>query len=288
MLTNVRDQDCIHFLQARLPRLGLRWAGYRKVRRTVCKRIDRRMRELGLSDLDAYGRLLERSPEELSRLDSFCRIPISRFYRDRAVFDALRRTLLPDLAERAAMRGDREVRCWSAGCASGEEVYTLRLLWDLAPQPRHPDMRLTILGTDADEVMLSRAAAACYRHGSFKDAPADWRLRAFTADNDTLCLRPEFRSNIVFRRQDVRELQPDGPFDLVLCRNLAFTYFADGPQRRTLAAIEHRLGPSGLLILGAHEQLPPGTWALVRACTGLPIWRKSAKGPKQRASMVRG
>jgi len=136
----VRDQDCVRFLQTCLPRLGLNWAGYRKVRRTVCKRIGRRMRELGLSDIAAYGQLLEHSPEELARLDAFCRIPISRFYRDRAVFDALGRTLLPDLAKRAGTRGDREVRCWSAGCASGEEVYTLRLLWDLAPQPSHPDM----------------------------------------------------------------------------------------------------------------------------------------------------
>ena len=279
----VRDQDCVRFLQAYLPRLGLKWAGYRKVRRTVCKRIGRRKRELGLSDLAAYGRLLEHSPEEMARLDAFCRIPISRFYRDRAVFDALGDTLLPDLAERAAMRGDREVQCWSAGCASGEEVYTLRLLWDLAPQPSHPNMRLAILGTDADEVMLKRAAAACYPGGSFKDVPADWSERAFTPDNDTLCLRPEFRRDIVLRREDIRAQQPDGTFDLVLCRNLAFTYFAGDLQRRTLAAIERCLWPGGLLVLGAHERLPAEAEAFVRESAALPIWRKPAKkkgGPR--------
>ena len=273
----MRDQDCVRFLQSCLPSLGLRWAGYRKVRGTVCKRIGRRLRELGLADLAAYGRRLDRSPEEAARLDAFCRIPISRFYRDRAVFDALGQPLLADLAERAAMRGDREVHCWSAGCASGEEVYTLRLLWDLAPPTRHRDRRLTILGTDADEVMLKRAAAACYARGSFKDAPADWPERAFTADDDRLCLRPEFRRDIVFRREDIRERQPDGPFDLVLCRNLAFTYFTGDLQRRTLAAIERRLWPGGLLVLGAHERLPDGAAAFVRARATLPIWRKPGK-----------
>jgi chemotaxis protein methyltransferase CheR len=273
----VRDQDCVRFLQACLPRLGLKWAGYRKVRGTVCKRVGRRLRELGLADVAAYDRLLEHSPEELSRLDAFCRIPISRFYRDRAVFDALGRTLLPDLAARAAARGDRDVRCWSAGCASGEEVYSLRLLWDLALPPRHPDMRLTILGTDADEVMLRRAAAACYPRGSFKDAPADWLARAFAPDNDTLSLRPEFRRGIAFRREDIREMQPEGPFDLVLCRNLAFTYFAAGPQRRTFAAISHRLWPGGLLVLGAHERLPDGAGDFIRVRDTLPIWRKPGK-----------
>ena len=80
----MRDQDCVRFLQACLPRLGLKWAGYRKVRRTVCKRIGRRMRALGLSDLAAYGRLLERCPEGLARLDTLCQIPISRFCRNLA------------------------------------------------------------------------------------------------------------------------------------------------------------------------------------------------------------
>jgi chemotaxis protein methyltransferase CheR len=226
---------------------------------------------------------VEHSPEERTRLDAFCRIPISRFYRDRAVFDALGHLLLADLAERAAGRGDRDVRCWSAGCASGEEVYTLRLLWDLAPPQSHPDMHLTILGTDADEVMLKRAAAACYPRGSFKDAPADWPERAFMPDNDTLCLRSEFRRGIVFRREDIRALQPDGPFDLVLCRNLAFTYFAGDLQRRTLAAIERRLWPGGLLVLGAHEHLPADAGVFVRACATLPIWRRLGKeegGPR--------
>lgn len=272
----MRDQDCVHFLQSHLPRLGLRWAGYRKVRGTVCKRIGRRLRELGLADLAAYGRRLEDSAEERARLDAFCRIPISRFYRDRAVFDALSRRLLPDLAGRAAARGDQEVRCWSAGCASGEEVYSLRLLWDLAP-PRHPGMRLSILGTDADEVMLERSAAACYPRGSFKDAPADWLERAFAAEDDMLCLRPEFRRDIVFRGEDIRERQPDGPFDLVLCRNLAFTYFAGDLQRRILAAIEDRLQPGGLLVLGAHERLPAGAGGFLRASANLPIWRRLDK-----------
>jgi chemotaxis protein methyltransferase CheR len=119
--------------------------------------------------------------------------------------------------------------------------------------------------------------------GSFKDAPPDWPERAFTPDTGTLCLRPEFRRDIVFRREDIRERQPDGPFDLVLCRNLAFTYFADDLQRRTLAAIERRLWPGGLLVLGAHERLPADAGAFVRARATLPIWRglgKEEGGPR--------
>ena len=83
------DRDCIDFLQWGLPCLRLRWPGYRKVRRTVCKRLRRRLRDLDLPDLAAYRGFLEGHPEEWARFDAFCWIPTSRFYRDRGVFNYL-------------------------------------------------------------------------------------------------------------------------------------------------------------------------------------------------------
>ena len=77
----MKDSDCVDFLQWALPRLGLRWPGFRKVRKQVCKRVDRRLRELGVPDAKTYRDFLEKHREEWSVLDSFCRIPISRFYR---------------------------------------------------------------------------------------------------------------------------------------------------------------------------------------------------------------
>jgi chemotaxis protein methyltransferase CheR len=271
----VRDEACVRFLQTQLPRIGLKWRGYRKVRRTVCKRVGRRLRELGLAELAAYEDLLARSPAERARLDAFCRIPISRFYRDRGVFDALAERLLPVLAERARQAGRDALRCWSAGCASGEEVYSLRLIWDLSLQARFPGLRLSILATDADEVMLARAAAACYPPGSLKEAPERWPRAAFIQGKDLLCLRPEFRRDIAFRRQDIRAAQPQGPFDLILCRNLVFTYFAEDLQRRLLAVLARRLEAGGLLVLGAHESLPADGAAFARAADSLPIWRRT-------------
>ena len=107
----------------------MRWVGFRRVRRQVCKRIARRLIELGLQDLEAYRTLLGADAGEWSRLDSLCRITISRFYRDRAVWNYLGDVLLPDLTRFARRRGDEELRCWSVGCASGEEPYTLAMVW---------------------------------------------------------------------------------------------------------------------------------------------------------------
>jgi chemotaxis protein methyltransferase CheR len=85
----MQDAECVALLRWALPRLGLRWPGFRKVRRQVCKRITRRIRELGLADVTTYRERLESVPEEWPELDALCRITISRFYRDRAVFDHL-------------------------------------------------------------------------------------------------------------------------------------------------------------------------------------------------------
>ena len=106
----MRDQDCVAFLQKLLPQIGLRWPGYRKVRRTVCKRLTRRLRALDLESLSDYGNLILNDPAEREHFDALCRIPISRFYRDKQVFSVLGENLLPDLAEAATARGARCVR----------------------------------------------------------------------------------------------------------------------------------------------------------------------------------
>src|SRR5262249_23515771 len=98
---DVNDPELVTFLQWALPRLGLRWQGYRKVRARVRKKLNERLRALGLPDIAAYRDRLEVHPQEWAVLDALCRITISRFHRDRGVFDHLRRIVLPGLAERA-------------------------------------------------------------------------------------------------------------------------------------------------------------------------------------------
>jgi len=132
------DAECVGFLQWALPQLGLRWPGFRKVRRQVHKRLNRWLAELGLAGIADYRGHLETHPEEWPRLDALCRISISHFYRDRSVFDCLRDDVLPVLAEAAIARCENQVRCWSIGCASGEEIYTVVILWKEHLQSRFP------------------------------------------------------------------------------------------------------------------------------------------------------
>jgi chemotaxis protein methyltransferase CheR len=261
----MRDAQCVAFLQWALPRLGLHWPGYRKVRDQVCKRVQARLKELGLSDVAGYQTLLERSPPEWTRLEAMCPITISRFCRDRAVFDDLARVVLPGLAAAARQRGEGRLRCWCAGCACGEEVYSLRLVWDMQLAARYPELDLELLGTDSDAQVLARARNACYPRSSLREAQADWLGQAFAIQDSDYCMRPEFRHHIAFELQDIRHSLPEGPFELILCRNLVLTYFAPDLRRAVLTRMVARLRPQGALVVGMHERLPEG-------CTGLEPW----------------
>jgi chemotaxis protein methyltransferase CheR len=250
----MKNEQCVAFLRQTLPRLGMRWAGFRKVRRQVCKRVDRRLRSLGLSGIESYAGYLEAHPEEWQELDALCRISISRFCRDRGSFERLGEDVLPRLADAAS----GALRCWSVGCASGEEPYSLRLLWSFRLQDRFPDVALEILATDADPGLLERARRARYRSSSLRELPRDWIERAFEPGQGLHRLRPELRQGVELRRQDIRSELPERRFQLVLCRNLVFTYFDEPLQRRCLARLASRLEPGGVLLVGSHESLPPG------------------------------
>jgi chemotaxis protein methyltransferase CheR len=242
--------DCVAFLQWALPRLGRRWAGYRKVRRQVCRRVRRRAEALGLDSLEAYRAHVERHPAEWTELDALMGVTISRFHRDRGVFVFLRSEVMPDLAAEA----DGVVRAWSAGCAGGEEPYTLAILWELAGPAAAAGIE--VLATDVDPTMLHRAAEARYAPSSLRELPPDVRQSAFAREGDELVLLGRFRRRVTFAVHDVRGEPPPGPFDLVLCRYLAFTYFDDAGQRAALARFASAMRPGAALVIGTHEALP--------------------------------
>jgi chemotaxis protein methyltransferase CheR len=235
----MNDPELVRFLQWCLPELGLRWAGFRKVRGTVRKRLTRRIRELKLPDLAAYRERLKTDPHEWRRLEVMCRIPISRFYRDKAVYDFLAGEILPACAQAAQSRKVQALRVLSAGCASGEEPYTISLIWTLRLAKAFPGVALHIAALDADDTMLRRAEEACYAAGSFKHLPSDLRENGFEPAGGLYCLHDAFRRSVSLQKADIRQGLPDGPFDLILCRNTAESGLL-GPRRK--AALQRLSG----------------------------------------------
>jgi chemotaxis protein methyltransferase CheR len=269
------NAECTAFLQWALPRLNMRWAGFRKVRGQVCKRLKHRISDLGLEGFAAYRARLEADSQEWCVLDNCCHITISRFYRDWEIFEALQKRVLPDIAKRAKQEG-RDAYCWSAGCAAGEEAYTLKILWDIAVARSCPGVSLSIIATDIDETMLARAREACFERTSLRELPPHLVRQAFDPVGRLFCVGPQHREGIEFLHQDLRSEAPTYLFDLILCRYLAFTYFALPLQHQVLTRIVDRLLPNGYLITGTNEELPCEGSILGSLADAPQIFKKAA------------
>lgn len=210
-------------------------------------------------------------------LDNLCHVTISCFYRDRQVFDCLRDMILPELA-RSAFLHSRPIRCLCAGCASGEEVFTLKILWDLDVRPKTKPVEFEVIGTDADEAVLRRALNGCFSFGSLKDALVHWIDAAFERQQQLYCIRPAYRDGVAFERQDNRSELPAGLFDLVFCRNIVFTYFEAELQRAVLERVANLLRVGGYLVIGAYEQLPDSTGLFEPRAGCRKIFRRAGSG----------
>ena len=261
----MRDDECVQFLQWVLPQLHMRWPGFRKVHAQVCKRIRRRLKQLTIDGFTDYRYYLETHNDEWKTLDALCRVTVSRFYRDKQMFIFLEQTVLPNMARQAIARGDECLKIWCVGSGSGEEPYTIAIIWKLILQKQFPNLRLQVIASDANPDMKQRAQAACYEYGSIKNLPETWREKVFIRQDALFCLKLEYQHDVQFIVQDVREVLLADEFDLVLCRNLIFTYFDEPLQRKLLERIMRVLKPEGTLVIGIHENLPENL-------EGLRVW----------------
>jgi len=236
------------FLEAALPPLGLDPKMHR--RRSLRRRVIRRMESLGIREFPAYLDRIRRAPGERDVFRGLLSVTVSRFFRNAHIFRVLQETVLPLLAERST-----PVRAWSAGCASGEEAFSVRIAWEEMEGTKPP---LEMIGTDVDEEVLSRAAMGVYPESSLREVPRELRAKYFASVQDPRkrVLDENIRRTVAFRRHDLLCDDPPGRFALILCRNAAFTYFSL-PQRIAVASrLTESLEPGGYLVLGRTERPP--------------------------------
>jgi chemotaxis protein methyltransferase CheR len=268
----MKDEACIYFLQWALPHMQLRCQGFRRVRKQVCKRVGRRIAALGLADELAYRDYLHSHAVEWQTLGMLCRVTISRFYRDKSVFNQLGSELVPRLCDQLRLQGGKSLRCWSAGCARGEETYSLVLLWSFMLQDQYPEIAISINATDIDPVMIQQARKACYAFSSLKNLLPEWRQIAFTKIDDQYCLHNAYQRPVNFSLGDVENVVNTQSCHLVLCRNLVFTYFNVERQEQFLHRLQEQLTEGGVLVLGTHEHLPEGVSGWCQWRQRLPIY----------------
>jgi len=243
-----------------LDRFGLSWAGYRKVRKGVRKRLGRRMNRLGCLTAESYFSILDTSSEERRECELLLTVSISRFFRDRRLWQILEDTILPGMVE----QNSGTVKVWSAGCARGEEVYSLKILWNSLRSrlARMPDLH--VVASDMNPVYLEGAREGVYSPSSLKEVPAPLRARYFerSEKGEQFSVVPSLRTGILWSEHNLLDHPPETDFRLIFLRNNILTYYGDNLRDRTFRNVLGSLAPGGFLVTGAHEQLPAGTFQL--------------------------
>ena len=240
------------FLKEVAPLFGLQWRPFR--RRGVKRKIERRLGEVGLSHFDEYLLKVKRDPEEQSQLSEILTVTISRFYRDRKVFDLLENSVIPAIIKDKKEKD--EFKIWSIGCANGEEPYSLSMTWKAKFENKFPKIHLVILATDINEALLKRAREGRYKESSLREVPEEIIRRLFKTENGFYVIDRCIRESVEFRKHDIIHEEPFSGVDIVLCRNLALTYFSKECQMNVLEKIFGSLNEGGYLIVGMDEVLP--------------------------------
>ena len=238
---------------------GLDLSGYR--RSMLQRRLKARLARLRCDDLDAYLQRLRDDPSECDRLIDAIAINVSAFFRDPVVWEIMAQSVLPEIVQRKAAQGSNEIRAWSAGCAAGEEAYSLAMLLDQAVQGESSDWQLFTFATDIDQSALQRAREGIYPRESVNHVKLAFLDRYFNVRGELFEVSPSLRERVWFSRSDLTSaagFTPTesvfGTFDVVLCRN-ALIYFSREFQDRVFKTLSRSLASGGYLILGQSESL---------------------------------
>jgi len=237
-----------------LAHLRLSWKGYRKVRKGVMKRIRRHMRRIECPDTAAYLKELDRNNEARQECDLLMTVSISRFFRDRRLWDVLEGEILPEIiGEQGPV-----TRAWSAGCACGEEAYSLRIVWESMASNMEDRPVLDLIATDINPACLERAKAGVFSRSSLKDVPEEFRSRCFDIrpEGGDYRIKRNFAAGISWRVGHLLDEPPGETFHLIFLRNNLLTYYADERKICALEKVVQSLLKGGFLIVGSHERVP--------------------------------
>ncbi|RPI11239.1 MAG: PAS domain-containing protein [Zetaproteobacteria bacterium] len=230
---------------------GIDFTGYKQS--SLLRRVMGRMDVVGVGDCAEYLAYLDGHPGEYTALFDSILINVTGFFRDEAAWGYVRETLLPDLL--ALKPAEEPVRVWSAGCASGEEIYTLAMLFAEVLGPEAFHHRVKIYATDVDEEALAQARQAVYNDQDLASVPAAFRSRYFETAGSRHVVRANLGRAIVFGRHDVMRDAPISRVDLLVCRN-TLMYFDREAQGRILTRFHLALVEAGYLFLGKAELSP--------------------------------
>ena len=229
---------------------GFDFSGYK--RPSLHRRIEKRMQDAGVATYDDYLERLKEDDDEFAQLFDTILINVTGFFRDMPAWEFLRKEIAPKIA--GSKGSDEQIRVWSAGCATGEEAYSLAMVFAEQIGEDGFAERVKIYATDVDEQALSDARHGVFTADQAKDVPDDLRERYFEPTDGRVVFSPDLRRAVIFGRNDLLVDPPISRVDLISTRN-TLMYFNPDVQRRILRNFHFALLPTGYLFLGRSETL---------------------------------
>lgn len=219
---------------------------------TINRRIMRRMSQHNIEDAEVYARFLKENPDEVHVLFRELLINVTNFFRDTEAFDVLKKDILPQLCKDKA--DDYVFRVWVAGCATGEESYSIAILLRELMDESHQNFKVQIYSTDLDDDAIALARAGFYPPNITQDVTEERLRRFFVKEDGGYRIRKEIREMVVFAIQNVIKDPPFTKLDLLCCRNLMI-YLEPELQNRLIPVFNFALRPGGVLFLSPSESI---------------------------------
>lgn len=246
--TNSSFEALLHYL--RLTH-GFDFTGYK--RPSLMRRVQGRMQMLPVESYSDYIDYLKEQPQEFLHLFNTIDINVTKFFRDASTWDYVTAQVIPQIITNQAP--DKPIRAWSAGCASGEETYTLAMVLAEALGMEQFRSRVQIFGTDVDKEALTQARQGSYLCTEARGIPDDLLEKYFEPANGRYVFRKDLRRRIIFSHHNLIEDPPMSKIDLLVCRN-TMIYFNLDAQIRVLVRFHFSLKENGFLFLGNTEIVP--------------------------------
>lgn len=239
------------------------------------RRVMVRARATGCEDLRSYLVILERDADEIPRLRRALHVTVSKFFRDPSTFRLLESTIFPEIFRMKSMQAETRVRVVSAGCATGEEPYTLAISLLAGFAQELSEFRVSVLGLDGESEVLRFAEAGVYPPERLEEVPLSLLQRYFTAlPGGDYRLNDEVRALTSFERRDLSRRSPPANTDLLVCRN-TLIYFGPTEKEEAARRFADALSPAGYFLLGRSEVIPMAVRPLF-TCVSVPerVYRK--------------
>ncbi len=266
-------QSLERFLEELRERRGVDFTSYKTP--TILRRLKRRMVATGAESIEDYQRYLDDYPEEYSQLINAFLIKVTEFFRTPELFACLKEEILPDLIREAREAGN-QLRIWSAGCATGEEAYSLAILLSEVLGSEAGLFNVRIFATDIDKEAIAFARRGIYPASALGVLTEEQVSRYFIKEDGQYQVKKQVRSMIVFGEHDLARRSPFPHIDLTVSRNVLI-YFAPELQRRALQLFAYSLRDGGYLVLGKAETPSPLSEYFAPQRRQLKIYRRQGE-----------